>query len=663
MTQQPKTRKAVALFYAGLLALPTTSASAYSQLYVFGDSLSDGGNNGRYTYNGDQNPLYNERIAQHYGLSLNPSNQGGFNYAQAGGVAVPELGPYNTQHQLQQYQHSHHNQADPKGLYIHWIGGNDLAASLAQGQEAGRNTAINSAMAAADQVNQLAQMGAHTIVVPTVPNITLTPAFLEAIITQVVAFFPIREQAALNAAYAVLNKGPVLNQAEWQQRQQEALAAVANLGGRLTRPIILTLLQTAHSELAPQGEYLTNLYNDTQDQLLAQGQGNIVRVDVNALFQEAMADPALYGFNNTAGTPCPPGVHANQCTSATPGFNDELSFLFADGFHPSPATHTIVSQYMISVLDAPIQVAALGKAMNAPIANVRHTLDGRHQARQHPHEGAHTLGVFGGYAGLSGHQHQPHALGDGEHHGRSLTLGLDYALTPNLRLGALLSGHRDTEHPSDGYRYKHRGNVVAAFAQARFADHAWLSADLHRTRSNFERIQRQINLGAATRIETGSTKGRAWGLRLGTGWDFAITPQLSTGPMLQYSWDQHKVDGYAEQDELSTSMRFGQQRYASKVAAIGWRIDSTLGALNPYAHLRHLRQLGDRTQSVRAAIKSTQTSFYHDTDADARSWTDLTVGTSINLGKNLQAYGALSRTNGLKQGEQTRYHLGFNATF
>lgn len=665
MINPPKKRQATALFWASLLALPVT-AHAYSELYVFGDSLSDGGNNGRYTYNGDQNLLYNEAIGQYYGLSLKPSAQGGFNHAQAGGVAVPELGPYNTQNQLRQYQQDHHNKADPKGLYIHWVGGNDLAASLgaavAQGHEVGLTMAANSAVAAATQVNQLVQAGAHTVVVPTVPNIALTPALLETVITQIGGAFGLPEQAALNAAYAVLNKGPVLNQEEWQQRQQEALAAVADLGGH-SSPLLQALLLQAHDELATAGGHLTDLYNETQDQLLAQGNGNIARVDVNALFKEVMANPALYGFNNIAGIPCPPGISASQCTSATPGFNDELSFLFADGFHPSPATHTLLSQYMISVLEAPIQVAALSKAMNAPIASMRHTLDGRNQARQSQRDGTHRFGVFGGYAGVSGHHHQPKAIADGEQRANSLTLGLDYALTPNLTFGALISSHRDTERPSDGYHYKNHGNIVAAFAQARFAEHGWLSADLHHSRSNFKHIERRIDLGTHTRIEGGSTKGRAWGLRLGTGWDFALNHQLSTGPMLQYSWDKSKVDGYAEQGLFSTSMRFGEQRYTSKVAAIGWRIDSQLGVFNPYANLRYLRQLGDREQSIRASIKSTQTSFSRNAATDARSWADLTVGTNIILGKNLQAYGALSRTNGLKQGEQTRYNIGFNAAF
>lgn len=655
------------LLCASLLSLPM-SASAFNQIYVFGDSLSDGGNNGRYTFDGSQNPLYNESIAKYYGLTLTPSDDGGHNFAAGGAVAVPEINPTdNTQDQVAQYLQQNNGQANHQGLYIHWIGGNDLAAGVVtatlEGAEAAQLLILQSAQAATGQVNDLVQAGAKTIVVPTVPNITLTPAFLDTIVTTVGGFLSIPEQQALEEVYKVLNAGPTLNEAERQERIQTAIEAAAALGGSFIGALAEALMKQAYGELGEEGSRLTDLFNTTQDQLLAQTGGNIVRVDVNALFQEVMANPEQYGLNNTGGTPCPPGLAANECLSTSPGFNDDLSFLFADGFHPSPATHAMLSEYMISVLEAPLMVASLSKAMNAPIAGVRQTLDSRNQQLHQRLEGSQKLGVFGGYSGLSGDQHQPKGLKDGTQRSNNLTLGIDYALTPNLTLGALISAHRDTERPSDDYRYKNRGNVVAAFAHARFADSGWASADVHRSRSNFENIERRVNLGPATRLETGSTKGREWGVRLSTGWDIEINPSLSTGPMLQYIWDKSRVDGYEEANSLSTSMRFGDQRRTSKIGAVGWRIDSHLGVINPYANIRYLRQMGDREHAVRGALKSTLTSFSRETEADARSWADLTIGANLNLNKNLQAFGALSRTSGLDQGEQTRYNIGLSAAF
>lgn len=56
--------------------LMPVSASAWDSLTVFGDSLSDGGNIGRYTWDGATHPLYDEILAQNMGQTLLPSSQG-----------------------------------------------------------------------------------------------------------------------------------------------------------------------------------------------------------------------------------------------------------------------------------------------------------------------------------------------------------------------------------------------------------------------------------------------------------------------------------------------------------------------------------------------------------------------------------------------------------
>ncbi|EHD06258.1 Outer membrane esterase, partial [Salmonella enterica subsp. enterica serovar Urbana str. R8-2977] len=65
------------------LAAPL-SACAFDSLTVFGDSLSDTGNNGRWTWDSGQNKLYDEQLAERFGLALSPSNNGGSNYAAGG---------------------------------------------------------------------------------------------------------------------------------------------------------------------------------------------------------------------------------------------------------------------------------------------------------------------------------------------------------------------------------------------------------------------------------------------------------------------------------------------------------------------------------------------------------------------------------------------------
>ena len=94
------------------VAAPSASAAQFSNVYIFGDSLSDAGYYrgflaaagvpsslvaimGRYTTN--PGPVWSELVAQYYGFTAAPSNvSGGTNYAQGGarvtgvpGVSTP----------------------------------------------------------------------------------------------------------------------------------------------------------------------------------------------------------------------------------------------------------------------------------------------------------------------------------------------------------------------------------------------------------------------------------------------------------------------------------------------------------------------------------------------------------------------------------------------
>lgn len=213
-----------------LLCSVTLPAQAYDQLYVFGDSLSDTGNNGRFTYDGSQHLLYDEALAQRIGAALVASDNGGENYAAGGAVAVPGLNPAdNTQEQVQRYLNRVNGQADGDGLYIHWIGGNDLAAAALNAATA-PGVAYNSAAAAAAQVHSLLNAGAGTVIVPTVPNIGSTPQLMELIIQQ--ALSPV-QGAAIQAAYATLSSVATPDNASRTQAIHAALTAAAKQGSAI----------------------------------------------------------------------------------------------------------------------------------------------------------------------------------------------------------------------------------------------------------------------------------------------------------------------------------------------------------------------------------------------------------------------------------------------
>jgi outer membrane lipase/esterase len=640
----------------------TTPALAYDQLYVFGDSLSDTGNNGRFTYDSNKHLLYDEVLAQRIGAALVASDNGGDNYAAGGGVAVPALNPAdNTQDQVQSYLNRVNGRADGDGLYIHWIGGNDLAAAALNPATA-PGVAYNSAAAAAAQVHSLLNAGAGTVIVPTVPNIGSTPQLMELIIQQ--ALTPV-QNAAVQAAYATLNSLATPDNDTRTQAIHQALTAAAAQGSAIpqVQQAIAAQLIAAFDSLSAQAGQLTDFYNQSEDRLLAQGGGNIVRVDVNKLFSEAIANPAQFGFTNTAGMACPPGVSSAVCSSAMPGFDSSQSYLFSDHFHPSPQAHQLIADYIQAVLDGPAQAVALNQATAAMARDSRATLDSRFQQLRNGGNPQGALGIFGGYAGQHYDYSSNLAAGDGNATTHNLTVGVDYQLTDGWLIGALISGSNDDQQPSSRYEYKARGLLFSAFTALDVFEHGWVNADLHYATMDYDDIRRSMQLGSLTRTETGSTDGKQWGARVTAGYDFPVTSYLTTGPMAQFAWDYSNVSGYSEDGNDSTAMRFNDQNYHSQIGALGWRLDSNFGLFNPYAEVSYQHQFGDDVYRAGGGLKSTQTSFTRDSANQDKNWVDVTLGANMPLTDQVAAFATVSQTGGLSSGEQFMYNVGVSARF
>jgi len=651
-----------AVLAVAILCSMTTPVLAYDQLYVFGDSLSDTGNNGRFTYDSNKHLLYDEVLAQRIGAALVASDDGGNNYAAGGGVAVPALNPAdNTQDQVQSYLGQVNGRADGDGLYIHWIGGNDLAAAALNPTTA-PGVAYNSAAAAAAQVHSLLNAGAGTVIVPTVPNIGSTPQLMELIIQQ--ALTPV-QNAAVQAAYATLNSLATPDNASRAEAIHRALTAAAAQGSAIpqVQQAIAAQLIAAYDSLSAQAAQLTDFYNQSEDHLLAQGGGNIVRVDVNKLFGEAIANPAQFGFTNTAGMACPPGVSSAVCRSTMPGFDSSQAYLFADHFHPSPQAHLLIADYIQAVLDGPAQVVALNQATAAMARDSRATLDSRFQQLRSGENPQGSLGVFGGYAGQHYDYSSNLAAGDGNATTHNLTVGVDYQLTDGWLIGALISGSNDDQQPSSRYDYKARGLLFSAFTALELFENGWVNADLHYATMNYDDIRRSMQLGALTRTETGSTDGKQWGARITAGYDFPVTSYLTTGPMAQFAWDYSNVSGYSEDGNDSTAMRFNDQTYHSQIGALGWRLDSKFGLFNPYAEVSYQHQFGDDVYRAGGGLKSTQTSFTRDSASQDKNWVDVTLGANMPLTDQVAAFATVSQTGGLSSGEQFMYNVGVSARF
>ncbi|MET3076085.1 autotransporter domain-containing protein [Pantoea leporis] len=650
-----------AVAIATLTALLTPApALAWDSLTVFGDSLSDSGNVGRFTFDGAQHPLYDEILAAHLGEDLQRSTLGGSNYAQGGAVSVPKLDPdLNTQDQLAGYLASTGGRADSNGLYIHWVGANDIAVAVTNPLTASE-TISNSANQSVAQIKTLLDAGAGAVIVPTVPQLGSTPYMIQTVLRVLGS----EATPAMVAAFQSLDGVTTPDKAARQQAVQDAFTQAAGEVSSVpaVRDALAQQLYNAWQELSEQVTALSDGYNQQEEAGLATLNGNIVRVDIAGLFDEVIANPTQYGLTNTIGIACPIGTSADECQSSTPGFSTAQDYLFADRLHPSPAVHAMIADYIQSILDAPAQVAALSQSPLMMARDTQNTLDGHLQQQRQQLASAGKFTVFGGYAG----QHvdyQGDSWSDGNANTTNLTLGIGYQITDNWQTGVLFSNTNQRQEPSSNYDYKLRGNLVALYSQLTVFDQGWINADLHYADLDFDSIERDIHIGPAKRTEQGSTSGKLLGMRVQSGWTLPITENLSTGPVASYALDYGRVGGYSENSDSSTAMRYSDQTTHSQIGSVGWRIDSKQWVVNPWAQVSYNHQFGDTDSTVRAGLKSTRTSFERSVEARDKNWLDLSLGANVPLGETVNAFAGVSTVGGNSDYHQVIWNVGVNATF
>jgi cholinesterase len=157
-------------FLLAVLMVLSSSATTQEQprfdhLIVFGDSLSDIGNAGRFS-NG---PVWVEQLAEMLKLPLAASERGGQNFA-VGGAKVEE-GPQSLRAQVEEFL----KLPRPSGrtLYVIWGGGNDVLAAIGEPEALSK---VNAAAASLkDVLAELIANDASDLLVPNLPDVSLTP--------------------------------------------------------------------------------------------------------------------------------------------------------------------------------------------------------------------------------------------------------------------------------------------------------------------------------------------------------------------------------------------------------------------------------------------------------------------------------------------------------
>ena len=536
---------ALALSVAAAFAAPQAAAQTvqFSNVYVFGDSLSDAGYYrpfltslglpasvvsvlGRFTTN--PGPTWAELVAAYYGSNPNPSNANGNIFAQGGArVALPSAStppggaqrPVSTQ--ITEYLARSGGTADPNALYTVWAGANDIFQNLGALQAGAIDAAalqanvLGAAAAEIQQIGRLQAAGARYIVVFGLPDIGQTPQF----------------------------------------------SANATIAGQVTA--------------------LSAGYNTTLFSGLAQNGIRVIPIDAFALLTEVRSNPAAFGFSNVTGVACGPfppitTTPSSQFCLPTNFVNSNAAetYLFADGVHPTTAAHRIIAQFVESMIDGPAALSLLAEAPLRTRASHVRTLEdglvggqlsevGRWRIFAAADRGDFEVERGNGSAGLDSQN-------------KSLTVGATVRATEAVTLGV---GYGESRSDGSfggnmgGFRTQDRNFSV--FAGARSGG-LYGTAILTLADIRFDDVRRQIQLGALARTARSSPDGSNASAHLSLGYDFRLG-RLNIGPTVSFTHQNVEINAFSEEGGGSSNLRISEQSRRSEVWSAGLRASYELG--------------------------------------------------------------------------------------
>jgi len=548
-----KTRLAAALLLSiAAAAAPAAQAQQFSNVVIFGDSLSDAGyfrpylislglppelvaTMGRFTTN--PGPVWSEVVSRYYGVANpGPTNAGGNIYAQGGArVAQPSdltppgqpQRPISTQ--IGEYLAANGGLADRNALFTLWGGANDLFVNLAAFQAGGITQAqlqanvLGAATAEVQQAARLMGAGARYVAVFALPDVGVTPSFYNT---------------AFQAPVTQLSAG----------------------------------------------------FNTTLFSGLAGAGVRVIPVDVYSLFAELSANPRAYGFTHpTPEMACPnlPLPSAIFCVNEfiLPGGAE--TYVFADSVHPTTAAHRIVAQFTESLIDAPAMYSLLAEApLHTRESHQRSIGDwlavskqgeiGRWTIFASGDRGKFDIDPSMGVAGLGSTN-------------KSGTLGTYVRVSDNVSLG-LAVGRSESDASFGGSRggFSTRESILSLFGSVYYGGFYGLAigsiSDL-----KFDNVQRNIVLGGVTRTAASSPKGMNASIFASAGYDWRFG-RLGVGPLVSLNSQNVDVDGFDDAGAGVAGLRIGTQHRRSEVWSFGLRATYDIGAWTPWVRVTRDRE-------------------------------------------------------------------------
>jgi outer membrane lipase/esterase len=609
MGRMKRTALAAALFIAfGVGA--QEAAAQFNGAYFFGDSLSDAGSfkpvlppgTGKFTTN--PGPVWAEILGQRYGFTITPANQGGTDYAEGGArvtdlPGVPATPPTGTATPVTN-QVSNLLAKGPLNsgaLYSVWAGGNDLFYQLG-----------------------LAQAGLAT---------------------------PVQVQANLGLAATQL------------------VQQVARLSAGGAKYIIVWNLPDVGKTPFGVGSgasasitQLSSFFNSTLSAGLDSLHIDLIRLNSFQFLDEAIANPAAFGLTNVT-TPACGATPSLLCTpSSLVAPNAAQTYLFADGVHPTTAGHQLLADYAGSVIAAPQQMSLLAQApVDVEEATFR-TLDARMWSNVNMPRPTKKFEAYAVYD--YGNYDRDDSVGGGHNHANTIVVGGDMKITEQLIAG-IAFGYTEDKASFGNNAGGFTLNDATLTAYLGYGNGPWyVGATLGGGGLDYRNIRRTFALGAGSRTEQGSTNGTQFIARVLGGYWFNTAGNWIHGPFARLTYQNIKVDGFAESGTSSTAMSYGDQKNDPFSSSLGWQVSGVLGMLRPFGRVTW-EYIDNKDRTVSAGLVSLPGNFSLPAYKFDNNYALFEIGASAPLGPSVVGFIGLSATAGNNTGNYQAVTVGIRA--
>lgn len=694
----------------------------FNSVVTFGDSLSDSGTFGRnsvYMADGDIYNLYNTLLSEFYtGKPNAPYNQSGVNYASSGSIITAEgISRFDINYfrkavddQISWYLKDFGDKADPNSIYIYWAGGNDLAnkLSLEIPQKAASsifsfnpkenfNKIFDQKAYFSDKelinkmvksVGRLLDYGAGYVYFLNLPASGYAP------FTQMLL-----EGATFGSVDIIIERFPLvlLSPNYWLSKVADdylrnPLNHIGDPKGRGKDYIIennvaslkhryfflpTSFLKFYYNFAADiQNAFIRQFNNEVKRQLSSINyKGNIIYADVDALFTEIMDNYQDYGIDEVLVPQCQLGLQSTSCNATDARYHNDKVYAFTDWHHPSNYSHLMIAQYMQSILDAPVYISSLTRNLENVDISRRDFLNGElSDFRNKIYNSYERLIPIVGYSGLS-NKLQASFIDSKQDYTNILHVGVAYLKSSNLLFGFLGSFGFGKQNPHNEINFKQNNESLTLFGQL-FGHNSYLNMAFSGGIYNANSINRVIVLGngsrAGNRVESGSTKGRFYNLNLKTGYNFDIIEDyLIVSPNIGYSTSKYKINAYEENNNLSTSMKFGKQKSASNILYVGMELLTHTLPINAAFEINYNHSLNSKDLIIdKVGIKSTDLIFSRSgmnyKNGKSKDWINISPRVNFKVGENTFLHTNIFYQfdlKGKRNNSRLNYSLGLKSSF